>query len=769
MPQPEPSRSLDLFTGIEPARRTWVLFLVSVLGLFLELMLIRWIGTEVRIFAYLQNTVLVVCFLGLGLGCMTCRKPIVIRDMLWPLVVLVVLLALPISRGFLGKITGMLTVLSDFLIWSNGETANSVPAIVPVAIGLCMTFFLLVLIWEIFVPLGRLIGRLFDDHPKILWAYSVNVAGGLIGIWLYVLLSALSLPPVAWVAVSAVMLAGLIALGRNGRVPKLEAGLLVALVVSAWVAGIEPGAIETRWSPYQKLVLWQTRPGETGLYGIGKYLVTVNNAGYQGMIDLSEKNVAAHPEVFPPEMRGLSQYDIPFLFHKDPRTALIVGAGSGNDAAGALRNGVVRVTAVEIDPVIIKLGRTYHPERPYDSPRVELINDDARSYFATSSKKFDVITFGLLDSHTTTAMTNARLDHYVYTRESLERARALLADGGIMVLSFEAQKPFVGDRMERAIREVFGQEPICFRVPVTQYGWGGLIFVAGNLDGAREQVAANPRLAGAIAKWQQDNPVVLTGTTPIATDDWPYIYLRSARVPTLYYLLAALMALLMVRCARRLELRGLVIGWRSEAWHFFFLGAAFLLLEVQNISKASVVLGNTWLVSAVIISGILAMVLVANLVVARLPKLPTLWVYGGLFLICLLLGVTDVARFAFLPYGLKALVVGGLTSLPMLFSGVIFARSFLNAARKDEALGANLIGALVGGLLQSITFVVGIRALLGIIAGFYLAAMLTRTKGVLAAESSSRLRPRGKFKAAPNLVVGREEAVEPVGEVVTRR
>ena len=46
-----------------------MLFLVSVLGLFLELMLIRWIGTEIRIFAYLQNTVLVVCFMGLGLGC----------------------------------------------------------------------------------------------------------------------------------------------------------------------------------------------------------------------------------------------------------------------------------------------------------------------------------------------------------------------------------------------------------------------------------------------------------------------------------------------------------------------------------------------------------------------------------------------------------------------------------------------------------------------------------------------------------------------------
>ena len=62
------------------------LFLISVLGLFLELLLIRWVSTEIRIFAYLQNTVLVVCFLGLGMGCWDSRrKPFALRDVLLPL------------------------------------------------------------------------------------------------------------------------------------------------------------------------------------------------------------------------------------------------------------------------------------------------------------------------------------------------------------------------------------------------------------------------------------------------------------------------------------------------------------------------------------------------------------------------------------------------------------------------------------------------------------------------------------------------------------
>ena len=46
-----------------------------------------------------------------------------------------------------------------------------------------------------------------------------------------------------------------------------------------------------------------------------------------------------------------------------------------------------------------------------------------------------------------------------------------------------------------------------------------------------------------------------------------------------------------------------------------------MLLEVQNISKASVVLGNTWQVNAVIISGILIMILLANAFAAQFPRL----------------------------------------------------------------------------------------------------------------------------------------------------
>jgi hypothetical protein len=215
----------------------------------------------------------------------------------------------------------------------------------------------------------------------------------------------------------------------------------------------------------------------------------------------------------------------------------------------------------------------------------------------------------------------------------------------------------------------------------------------------------------------------------VITDDWPYLYLEARRIPALYYLLIGVMVLIFVRSSRKWkagENKALV---DRTFWHFFFLGAAFLLLEVQNISKASVVLGNTWQVNAVIISSVLGMALIANWVAYRFPRLPVVPVYFLLIAVSIGLYFVDLARFGFLPYPTKAAIVGALTSLPMLFSGIVFVRSFAAAPDKSNALGANLIGALAGALLQSVTFVIGIKALLLIVAAFYLLSLLTAPAG----------------------------------------
>jgi spermidine synthase len=698
--------------------QTWGIFVVSILGLFLETLFIRWIGTEIRIFAYLQNTILVVCFLGLGLGMFTSSKPIEIKQSLFPLTLFLCLMALPLTRLVLGSISEILSTFGDFVIWTSSETNNINQSIVLLLAGLILTYGVLVLIVDLFVPIGRILGRLMNINPNPIWAYSINIFGSILGTWSFVLLSFFYEPPFVWFLVIAGLFAVFIL--WSSRDKKINFALLAMLLVLSWFASQVSGALKVTWSPYQKLVVRESQAN-----WLGDYYIDVNNIGYQVIIDLSEARVSAEPEKFAPELRGLSQYDLPALLHPNPQSILLVGAGSGNDAAGALRHNVQSVTAVEIDPAIINIGKEFHPEHPYFSPKVQVINDDARSFFATTSEKYDVISFGLLDSHTTTALTNARLDHYVYTRESILQARSRLKEGGIMVLTFEAQKPFIADRIQRVLEEVFHRPPLVFRIPLSAYGAGGVMFVTGDLENVQKQLQENPSLATYIKHLQTTNPVPLTHNTKITTDDWPYLYLKSPKIPLLYYLLIGLIILVFLRSYRKWQASKNISITSRTFWHFAFLGAAFLLLEVQNISKASVVLGNTWQVNAVIISGILAMALLANWIAYKFPKLPLALVYFLLVGTCLALYFIDLARFGFLPYPLKAAIVGSLTSLPMLFSGIVFVRSFVTAKDKSNALGANLIGALVGALLQSITFVTGIKALLLVVAGFYLLSLFT--------------------------------------------
>ena len=132
----------------EPSIRTWRIFAITTLGLFLELTLIRWIATEVRIFAYLQNTILVVCFLGLGMGALTCRKPSNLRPGLIRLTMLMVLLVFPPTREMLRAVSTVLSFVSGYLIWAHPDFPGLRVAVPLVALGLALTFLLMFLLFQ---------------------------------------------------------------------------------------------------------------------------------------------------------------------------------------------------------------------------------------------------------------------------------------------------------------------------------------------------------------------------------------------------------------------------------------------------------------------------------------------------------------------------------------------------------------------------------------------------------------------------------------------
>src|SRR5262249_16658564 len=214
----------------------------------------------------------------------------------------------------------------------------------------------------------------------------------------------------------------------------------------------------TYWSPYQRLDVMPLLGSDGELLA---WNIATNDYWYQRMVNLSPQFIERHPAFFGGIPTDELPYNLPYKFRAGARRVLILGAGSGNDVAAAVRNTQAQITAVEIDPLILRLGRELHFEQPYSSPRVHVIVNDARSYLENSSDRYDLIVFSLLDSHTTSSnYANIRIDNYVYTREAFEAAKRMLAPDGVMVLKFWVDSPWIAGRLNGLLREVFRQEPI---------------------------------------------------------------------------------------------------------------------------------------------------------------------------------------------------------------------------------------------------------------------------------------------------------------------
>ncbi len=443
---------------LEPNRtaNNWRLFLISVAALYAELMLIRWIGTEIRIFAFFQNLGLIACFLGFGLGCYRAEEKIDLLGSMKALTVLAVLASLPfrIWRNLLMGISDLLAMSPDASLFGSGLNIFGADRIAGFVLACSVVSIFIILLTVVMVPFGQLVAKQMNSSENVIRAYSINLFGSIVGIWLMAGISFLRMPPTAWFALLFIFALLCQPVGK-----KLFLGVLALMLVTIGFlyVGNRTGH-ETLWSPYQKLTVIKAADQN--------YEVEVNNSVYMTIGNVTPEYLSKRPDVA--RDLSLSSYDSPFRFATTKERVLIVGSGAGNDVAAALRNGADHIDAVEIDPTIESIGSRLHPERPYQSPKVRVIINDARNFLRSETEKYDVIVFGLLDSHTGfTSYSNMRIDNYVYTDEAFKSARNLLKPGGILILKFEVREPWtwMGQRFYAMLTSNFGRPPIAYYGP----------------------------------------------------------------------------------------------------------------------------------------------------------------------------------------------------------------------------------------------------------------------------------------------------------------
>ena len=635
------------------------LFLASFLMLFVELVLIRWGGAYVVYLSYFANFILLGSFLGIGVGFLRAHKePDLFRwapILLSLFVGLVVVFPVTINRTggdlvYFGiQEHGLPTwVMLPFIFLATAATMASI------AHGVAVRF------------------ARFDA----LDAYRLDILGSIAGIATFSILALTGFGPISW---GVVVIGLFLFLLRRPTILQDVAGIALLIV---FAIGTFKG--ETVWSPYYRLLIE---------HGGTTTAIAANGVPHQS----AQTTVG-------------TDYEIPYeRISARPNRVLVIGAGNGNDVSVALRNGAQHVDAVEIDPEIQAIGVKYHPEHPYDDPRVTRIIADGRAFLERTDRTYDLIIFALPDSLTlVTGQSAIRLESYLFTKEAFESARAHLSPGGTFVMYNFYREQWLADRLAGTLDQVFGAPPC---LDITQPSGGTVGRFSIFVD------SADPSAIRCKTTWDPDGREVIAP----AVDDRPFLYLRSSSIPTRYLITLGLILL-----ASALVVRFLGGSYRPMGRYLdlFFMGAAFLLLETKAIVQFALLFGTTWFVNALVFGGVLLSVLAAIEVERRARTGHRKPLFGLLYaslLVAWLIPTDVLLGLAVIPRFFAAVA---LAFLPIFAANLIFANRFRETSDPTAAFGANLLGAMVGGVLEYLSLLTGFRALLLVVGVLYGVAYL---------------------------------------------
>jgi len=741
------------------------LILISSVILFLELACIRWFPAHVLYLTFFTNVVLLASFLGMSVGCLAAnRKQNYLR---WTPLLLVIALAVAhmlesSSNSFMKYVdVGNQTSPQQVYFGTEYHTQDLSRFAIPVEL-ICGFFFLVIALS--FIGPGQELGRALKRWPNRIQAYTLNIVGSIAGILLFGVCSWLELSPVVWFLLVAVAISYFFFISparlfsQTTRVPGFAAAvLLIAAVGLAGFTQTRVGQNEARqmWSPYYRIDFTEK-----------DLSLSVNLIHHQQMVSRNEK--------FP-------AYALPHLLNRDSggppfSDVLIIGAGSGNDVSRALQWGARHVDAVEIDPAIYRLGRLHHPDRPYDDSRVQIHLDDGRNFLRATNRQYDLVIYALVDSLVLhSGYSNIRLESFLFTDQTFADVRRHLKPNGVFVIYNYFRQGWVAARLQKGLETAFGAgNPLVLTLPrrdlieADKSSFGDFtVFVAGATgalrssferqpeyvlrsdqspspdtpNGFQQSGALHPQLISDAGKndqveWQRFGLATVIPpreTLRTATDDWPFLYLRKPMIPTLSWrgmIIMAILSLLLIFAFVRKSRTKPATEIMDNADPFvlrvqlFFLGAGFLLIETKAVVTMALLFGSTWIVNSVVFLAVLLMILLANLWTARFSP-ARLWPYYVGLLISLLLNcVVPLDFFLGMSRVTQVVAACALVFAPILFAAVIFASVFKRTGEPDQAIGINIAGAMVGGLAEYSSMLLGFQYLVLVAVAFYLVSAI---------------------------------------------
>jgi hypothetical protein len=147
-------------------------------------------------------------------------------------------------------------------------------------------------------------------------------------------------------------------------------------------------------------------------------------------------------------------------------------------------------------------------------------------------------------------------------------------------------------------------------------------------------------------------------------------------------------------------------------------------LETKSVVQFALLFGTTWFVNALVFAGVLLTILAAIEVERRTRIRRPALLFSLLFVGLLVAGLVPASWLLELSTAPRFLAASALAFLPVFIANLVFAERFRDTVDPTTAFGANLLGAMLGGVLEYLSLITGYRGLLVIAAILYALAWI---------------------------------------------
>jgi spermidine synthase len=236
---------------------------------------------------------------------------------------------------------------------------------------------------------GTLVGRV----------YAANTVGGIVGVlgfsiilipWIGTQNSQRLLITLATVSALVIFAPIARSLRKSG-----VAAIVASVVTITWmIASISP--VPWLAVAYGRRMMLQSNPGRALYVGEGRnYSVVISELSDGDRYFHVAGKVEASTALYDMRLQRLLG-DMPALFHRDPKSVLVVGFGAGVTAGSfVVQPTVEKITICELEPLVPPAAAEYFKNENYNvknDPRVRIRYDDARRFILTSKENFDIVT-----------------------------------------------------------------------------------------------------------------------------------------------------------------------------------------------------------------------------------------------------------------------------------------------------------------------------------------------------------------------------------------